>query len=218
MPGGRGAVEDRARAAVKAVQNRGKGGYPGTGAARRRIIRPFLKSPFPMPRSALALLALTLLLPLAACDSGDPNDPDTTIRRVVITEIAIDDAPLTDNGNDWDGTLGGGPDIYVLLVNDDSGSVVESFEDDDFSNVDDQDFPLVYDLSNDPIEFTRFNTNLAFDLYDADEPLTQGDDDYMGSTEAFNLQALVDGNRPNFLRLDSADGQISVSIRLRYER
>jgi hypothetical protein len=179
----------------------------------------------PLLRRPLPLLALPLLLPLAACDlfGGDDDDGDGTIRRVLITEIAIDDAPLTaPDGDGWDNDIsGGGPDIYVELVNADTGSLVESFLEHEFPNVDQQDFPLEYDLDTDPdhepITFTRFNTELAFDLWDEDPQLTKGDDDFMGSTESFNLQSLVDGDRPTFLRIDSADGEISVSIRLRYE-
>ena len=174
-----------------------------------------------MRRLPYAPLALAPLLLLAACDTGGDGDDDGTIRRVLITEI--DDAPLTaPDGGGWDNDIsGGGPDIYLELVNDDTGSLVESFQGNEFSNVDDQDFPLEYDLDTDPaldpIVFTRFNTPLAFDLYDEDPQLTKGEDDYMGSTEAFNLQELIDGGRPSFLRVESTDGLITVSIRLRYE-
>ncbi|MDX1419872.1 MAG: hypothetical protein R3181_07895 [Rubricoccaceae bacterium] len=178
--------------------------------------------------SALGVALAMLALSLSGCDTGDPSDPDTTIRRVIITEIIVDDAPLLrENGDDWDGGafgVGEEPDIFVELVNDDTGSFLFDPPVDNFSNVDANDFPLVWSSSPGPDEetldetvFTRFNTNLAVDLYDEDPELTKGDDDFMGSTEAFNLQDLVDGDRPQFLRLESADGEIQVSLRLRYE-
>ena len=182
-----------------------------------------------MLRYPAALLALTLL-PLAACDTGDPSDPDTTIRRVVITEVSVDDAPLLrEDGDDWDGGvfgLGVNPDIFFELVNDDTGSFLIDPPVDNFTDVDANDFPLVWSASPgtderamDEVAFAqnRFDVSLAFDLYDEDPELTQGEDDYMGSTEAFNLQDLVDGSRPSFLDLESADGEISVRVRLRYE-
>ena len=194
------------------------------GSARRAALAAVTSTvpPYRLPTMSrffrfLPVLALTL--PLGACDS---DDPDGTIRRVLITEIAIDDAPLLrPDGDSWDSGsgigLGDEPDLYVELVNDDSGSIVESFRDENFSNVDERDFPLVYDLGEFPIEFSRFNTALAFDLYDEDPQLTKGEDDFVGSTGAFNIQDLIDGGRPNFLRLSSDDGEITVSVRFVYE-
>lgn len=170
-----------------------------------------------MLRSRFALLLLVASLTLSACDSGMPNPND--IRRVFITQISIDDAPLFQpDGERWDGgILPSGPDLYVELVNDDTGTLVESYDGADFSDVDTQDFPLIYDLGTvdfPEIEFTRFSTSLAFDVYDED-PTTE--DDYIGSTEAFNLQDLIDSGLPNFVRLESADGEIQISFRLRYQ-
>ena len=164
-----------------------------------------------MLRSRLVLPLLAGLLVLSACDTGDPT-PDE-VRRVFITEIAIDDAPLMQpNGDDWDGATGGGPDIYIELIN--GGALVASFEGDEFSGVDNNDFPLVW-LPVPEIEFTRFNVDLGVDLFDED-PTTA--DDFMGGTETVNLQELIDSGVPNFVRLESADEEIQVSIRLRYER
>ncbi|NNF57397.1 MAG: hypothetical protein HKN04_04075 [Rhodothermaceae bacterium] len=170
-----------------------------------------------MMRSRLTLLLLACLLPLSACDTQDP-DPNN-VQRVFITEVRIVDAPLLrPDGDDWD-SLGGNPDIYVELVNATSGNIIESYRDENFSNVGDNDFPLVYDLGMGlpEIEFNSFNGVLAFDMYDEDPQLTKGDDDYMGSTEEFTLRDIIDSGTPQFVSLTSANSDIVIRITLDYD-
>lgn len=185
-----------------------------------------------MTRFSLALLALASLLPLAACDNGDSDDG--TISRVFITEVEIERLPLVrpDDGDDWDGGIlgvGEEPDVYFELVNNDTGSPIQSTTVDEFTDVEADDLPLVW--SSTPgsderafteVEFTRFGTPLAFDLYDEDPQLTKGDDDFMGSTESFTIQELVDMTTPPTVftvqSADSSDSDISIRLRLRYER
>jgi hypothetical protein len=182
-------------------------------------------------RPSLALLALALFLPLSACDLfGGDEDGDGAITRVTITEVEVESAPLTDDGDDWDsgGGIGVGeePDIYIDLVNADTGSPILSTPPEEFSDVRAEDFPIVWSTSPGADEqqlgelsFTRFGTPLAFDLYDADNPITKGDDDYMGSTESFTIQELVDmPTPPTLFTIESTDGEISIRIRLDYDR
>ncbi len=168
-----------------------------------------------MRSRTLPLLLALALSGLAACDTGEPS-PDE-IRRVFIREIDVDAAPIfnpDDPDGDWDGDLGGGPDIYVDLVNDDTGSILFSTDNAVVSNVRSQDLPLVFTITPE-LDFSRFDTPLAFDLYDYD-PTTA--DDFMGSTERFTIQDILDAGAPAFYRVESADGQVVVSVRLRYER
>lgn len=172
-----------------------------------------------MPRSRIALLLAALALPaLAACDTGDPT-PDQ-IRRVVITEIRITDAPLRQpDGDHWD-SLNGAPDIYVELINETGNTVVESYRDEHFPNVDGNDFPLVYALGTDlpELTFNAFDLDLVFDLFDEDPSLTKGDDDYMGSTNVLNLLDVINSGAPSSASVTSPDGSIAVRVNLRYER
>jgi hypothetical protein len=185
-----------------------------------------------MARLYRPLLALTLLLYLPACDTGD-DDGTGEITRVVITEVEVENAPLVQpDGDDWDGgVLGVGeePDIYFDLVNADTGSPILGTTVEEFSDVQQEDLPIVWsptpgadENTMEEIEFTRFGTPLAFDLWDADPELTKGDDDFMGSTESFTIQELVDMTTPPTVFTvqcpDTSDVDISIRIRLRYER
>ncbi len=170
-----------------------------------------------MPRFFSVLLVLLLVVPLAACDSGDPMG--TQIRTVFISDIEIERAPLMrPDGSDWDdGIIGIGdePDIYFDLVNDDTGSINASTFGDDFPNVENQDFPLVW-VFDPEITFTRFTTQLAFDILDSDDTNNPVESDFMGSTQAFTIQQLIDSGAPSLFTIQSVDGLISVRIRLRY--
>ena len=139
------------------------------------------------------------------------------IRNVFIREIEIEVAPLLrPDGSDWDNVIlgiGDEPDIYFDLVNDDTGGLIASTLGDDFANVESQDFPLVW-VFDPEIPFTRFSTSLAFDIWDSDS----NDDDFMGNTEAFTIQQLIDRGAPVLFTIQSSDGLISVRIRLLYER
>ena len=160
------------------------------------------------------LLPLVLLLFVAACDTGDPMGDE--IRRVIITEVEIEAAPLVrSNGDDWDGGILGfeRPDIYFDLVNADTGGNAFSTFDDDFSDVDNDDFPLVW-VFDPGIQFTIFTAPLAFQIWDADD----NDDDFMGMTNSFTIQQLIDQGAPVLFTIQSADGSISVRIRLEYSR
>ena len=181
-----------------------------------------------MRRPFLLLLLLPFLAPLAGCDSGDPT-PDE-IRRVYITEVEITSLdffnPNSSDG-DWDSDFGGGPDVYFDLVNDITGAIYESTQGNEHANVRQADLPIVWSSSpsgdeRDIAEYDfgtgDFDTDLAFDLWDEDPQLTKGDDDFMGFTDAFRIRDILDVGAPNTYRIDSADGLISVRIRLRYTR
>lgn len=186
-----------------------------------------------MPRSATVLPALLLLLPLAACDTAGDSTPGP-IRRVVIEEVEVENAPLLrPDGDDWDSGggigLGEEPDIYFDLVNADTGGPIMATTVDEYSNVRPEDLPLVWSTTPGTDEkamseviFTRFSTPLSFDLYDEDPQVTKGEDDFMGSSETFTIQTLVDmANPPTVFTVsspDTSDVDISIRMRLRYER
>ena len=136
------------------------------------------------------LLPLVLLLFVAACDTGDPMGDE--IRRVLITEVEIEAAPLVrSTGDDWDGGILGFE--RPVVVHDD--------------------FPLVW-VFDPGIQFTIFTAPLAFQIWDADD----NDDDFMGMTNSFTIQQLIDQGAPVLFTIQSADGSISVRIRLEYSR
>ena len=165
------------------------------------------------------LLVALLVLPFAACDSSDPMGNE--IRTVFITEIEIEQAPLTrPDGSDWDDHIlgiGNEPDIYFDLINADTFGITESTLGEDFANVDNQDFPLVW-LYDPGIDFAFFSTSLAFRIWDSDDKNDPTESDEMGITQAFTIQQLIDSGSPSLFTIQSASGLISVRIRLRYER
>ena len=200
------------------------------GPIRRGVPRRLSPRSRPIMTRLYPLLALALLLPLAACDTGGDDD-DGAIRRVLITEVEVEAAPLVqDDGDDWDSGAGIGageePDIYFELVNSDTGSPILATTVEEFSNVQPDDLPIVWsttpgtdEMMMEEVSFTRFGTPLAFDLWDEDPQLTKGDDDFMGSTESFLIQDLIDQpTPPTVFTVQSDDGSISVRMRLRYER
>ena len=171
------------------------------------------------PRYALLLAPLAL----AACDTGSPSDPDD-IRRAYITEIVVESVPLTmPDGSGWDGSTGAGPDVYVELVNDNTGSPIVDTEAGHVSNVSSTSFPLRWTFGSGPddygpeIEFSRFDTPLALDVYDFD-PTTS--DEYMGSTEQFRIRDFIEsaGGPRTYVPVRSEDGLYNLAIRLRYTR
>lgn len=165
-----------------------------------------------MLRPTLTALALLALLPLAACDSGDA-DPDD-ISRVIITQVTIEDVPnLMPDGDAWDEDptgISSDPDLYFDLLTT-GGSLEATTEDDDQANIDpDTDLPVSWTLSE---TFNRFDQALYFEIFDKD-PTSE---DFMGETETFLLQDLVDQNR-TFVSLESDDGEIFMTVRVQFER
>lgn len=155
-----------------------------------------------------ACLLLISLLPLSACDSGDPANQNP--RRVVITEVNIEAWPLRKpNGDQWDSFPTADPDLYWNLV-DNGGQLLHTTEDDDASNVGDDDIGPQW-LPE--LQFTNFNRTLGFEVWDSDT----NDDDFMGATETFSLQTFADQGYRTFASIESDDGQVIVTIRLRWE-
>ncbi len=178
-----------------------------------------------------ALLLLLGSLTLVACDTiaggGVP-------RRAFLTVVQIDDAPLSNGGDGWDGSLGGGPDLYFRVYpadfNDGQclGGDVLNPRDDDFvvsrfsdqpwvDDVDGVDFPLVWDV--DPagrgFEFPDLRLEYRIAVCDYD-PLDS--DEAVAQTEAFSFGAFApdraDG-RDDVIVLGGRRGGADTSVRLR---
>ena len=167
-----------------------------------------------MLRYPAALLALTLL-PLAACDTGDPSDPDD-YRRAVITSVTIEAVPARQpDGSAWDNDPTGitsDPDLFFDLL-DGGGLLVYTTEEEDQANVDQSDLPVSWSPSP-GITFNQFNRTLLFEVYDKDPNSV----DFMAETESFTLQELADLGFRTFVSLESSDGETVVTVRLRWER
>ena len=185
------------------------------------------------PLRALALVAAPLLL--AACDSASTGGAP---RRAVITAVQVDDAPLVAaNGNSWDGSGGGGPEIYFRLFYADTdflsrpgddvlnprddGYVVNTFNPNQ-AWVDDvraSDFPLVWDVDG-GFEVRNLRDEYRVVLYDYD-PTTE--DDAMISTRTFTFAEQApdraDGREDTIVLegIGADENQVQVRLRVRYE-
>lgn len=183
-----------------------------------------------MRRSLLLLVAAPLLL--TACDTNRDRPP----RRAIITAVQVDDAPLFDpaNGNEWDGSGGGGPEVYFRLLyadqNQTSRGVLNPRDDRFVLNqrtpgqpwVDDvrgSDFPLVWAVEG-GFEVRNLSDSFRITLYDYD-PTTE--DDFMGGTEAFTFgdeaPAIADGRDDTIVLYGAgaSSDRILVRLRVRYE-
>lgn len=189
----------------------------------------------PFATARWSSLVLVAVLAVAGCDSAGDGPP----TRAVITSVQIDDGPLRDDdGNLWDGTAGGGPDVYFRLFFADEDFIGEpgrdllNPRDDAFvvnvatpgvpyvDDVSGNDFPLIWDVDG-GFEVRGLDEPYRIVLYDYD-PTTE--DDPMISTRTFTLDEAapdrVDG-RTETIVLDgegSARDRVLVRLRVRYER
>ena len=179
-------------------------------------------------------LVLAAALALSACDTvADGGVP----RRAFLVAVQIDDAPLSDDGAGWDGSLGGGPDVYfrvypasadpsgasgakcdggdVYNPRDDAG-LVSRFSDQPWvDDVGAADFPLVWDADGRGVEFgdlgAEYRVSVCdYDPLDADEAIAQ--------TEAFSFGAFapdVADGADDVIRLRRRRGSNDTEVRLR---
>ncbi|MEM6286574.1 MAG: hypothetical protein AAF845_05415 [Bacteroidota bacterium] len=177
-------------------------------------------------------LALVPALAVAGCDTISTGGPP---ERAFLQVVQVDDAPLSDAGSGWDGSAGGGPEIYFRIYEAASNidqcpatDVLNARDDDDFvfartsaqpwyPDVDGVDFPLVWDV--DPqgpgFEFRDLNRLYRvvlcdYDPFDSDEDIIE--------TEAFTFAefapAETDGAE-DIIRLEAPSGGGPVEVRLR---
>ena len=179
-------------------------------------------------------LVLAAALVLCACDTvADGGVP----RRAFLVAVQIDDAPLSDNGAGWDGSLGGGPDVYfrvypfsadpagvggaecsggdVLNPRDDDELVARGSDQPWVDDVDAADFPLVWDAAGRGAEFGDLGAEYRVTVCDYD-PLDA--DDAIAQTEAFSFGAFApdraDGAE-DVIRLARRRGSYDTEVRLR---
>ena len=187
------------------------------------------------PFATLSRLAFAVVLVASGCDTVGEGPP----LRAVVTSVQVDDAPLRDDdGNLWDGSVGGGPDVYFRLFFADEDFLAEpgrdllNPRDDAFvvntaapgvphvDNTGDRSFPLIWDIDG-GFEVRGFDEPYRIVLYDYD-PTTE--DDPMISTRTFTFAEAaperVDG-RTETIVLDgegAARERVLVRLRVRYER
>lgn len=152
------------------------------------------------------LALLIALLPLAACDSGEPDE----ITSIVITGITVDEMPFTDaNGDEWDSGLAGDADVYVRAqIN---GITVRDTRRSDFEDLDANDLPAELDLDG-GITLTQLVGDLTFELADRDGGAS-ADDPLIGETDAANVAALVASEQA--VRTFSSTGAVGRRVVLR---
>jgi hypothetical protein len=179
-----------------------------------------------------ALLRLSLVLAavtfLGACDTIG-----TVPTRAVLLGVQVDDAPFRQaNGDLWDGSLGGGPEIYFRLFDADVDYL--AFPNDDRLNPRDDGFVLSRNGTEPWVEDANINTlpfvwdiDAGFELrdlrreyrivlYDYD-PFDS--DDPMISTEVFALEDFApdrtDGRVDTIVLEGEGADRNAVQIRLR---
>lgn len=184
-----------------------------------------------MCRPALVLAAA---LALVACDTvADGGVP----RRAFLVAVQIDDAPLSDGGEGWDGSLGGGPDVYfrvypadadpagvsgaactgedVFNPRDDGELVPRGSDQPWIDDVDAADFPLVWDAVGEGAEFGDLGAEYRVTVCDYD-PLDT--DEAIAQTEAFSFGDFAppsaDGAE-DAIRLEPRRGSYDTEVRLR---
>lgn len=185
---------------------------------------------------SVPLLVLFASLVAAGCDSGSQGPP----RSARILEVAVTDAPLVDpsNGQDWDGDIGGGPEVYFRLFDADVDVVADPGADrlnprDDaevfavdsaepwYEDVRDSTFPLFWDVE--PGYVVRdLEDELVVALFDYD-PF--GDDDPMAVSEVFRMgdvaPSQVDGRVDTItlrgVDLDGRDADVGVRLTVLFD-
>lgn len=151
-------------------------------------------------RFLAVLLVAALLFP--ACTGLRLGDGPPRQARIV--QVTVTDAPLADpaDGSGWDGSAGGGPELYVRLFDayvdyrdprrfgddrlnprDDAFVTARASEEPWYGDVTVRDFPLVWDVE-DGFLIRDLNAPLRVVLYDYDPT---NDDDVVGATEAVVL-------------------------------
>ncbi|HYE97091.1 MAG TPA: hypothetical protein VD962_12860 [Rubricoccaceae bacterium] len=162
-----------------------------------------------------APLVLLLGLAFAACDNDGNGGDDNNPTRVTIHQVTIETAPPTNpGGDDWDDDPTGvtsDPDLYFELF-DSNGQLILSTSNDDRPNIGPGEFPVSWSFSP-GAQFNQFNRTLHFEVYDNDP----NGRELMGTTEAFTLQTLADQGFRTFVSLESPNGDLVVSARLRWE-
>lgn len=160
--------------------------------------------------SRLAVLAA--LLPLAACDSGGPDE----ITSVVITEIVVEEMPFTDaNGDEWDSGLAGDADVYVRAQL--NGITVRDTRRSDFEDLDANDLPAELDLDG-GITLNQLVGDLTFELADRDGGAAS-EDPLIGETDPVNLAALVAAEQTTrtFTSAGALGRRVVLSVTFEYE-
>ena len=109
-----------------------------------------------------------------------------------ITNITVDQIPENKpDGSDWDSAIGGGgPDVYVRVRLD--GVDVATTRDREFGDLDQDELPQMLDIGG-TISLNQLDRSLSFQVVDKDGGVASADD-IMGTTAAFSVQALADGN------------------------
>lgn len=177
------------------------------------------------------LLPLALLLPVAACDVTTGGPPESAF----LTAVQVDDAPLSDAGEGWDGDVGGGPEIYfrlyeanaaidqcpatdVLNARDDAGFVVARFSDSPwYEDVHGSNFPLVWDVDPAGLGFEVRDLHRRYRVVLCDYDPTTGDED-MVETEAFTFAEFAPDEADGFedsIVLSGVNSGSVVAVRLR---
>ena len=188
----------------------------------------------PTPPLLRALLVGVAAFAFAACDTiADGGVP----RRAFLVAVQIDDAPLSDNGEGWDGGLGGGPDVYfriypvgvapagvsgaactgedVFNPRDDVELVSRQSDQPWVDDVSVADFPLVWDAVGRGAEFGDLDAEYRVTVCDYD-PLDT--DEAIAQTEVFSFGDFApdraDGAE-DAIRLERRRGSYNTEVRLR---
>ena len=179
----------------------------------------------PSMRAIRLLLLLTAPLVFSACSLTE-TEPDD-VRRAFITRVNVEATPLTQpNGDGWDGSLGGGPDVYFLLYGSGGVQLLNGESDSrvsipgggsNYGDVTINDFPLIYTVDN--AEFNDLDRQLYVEVKD-DDPTTT--DDTIETTRTFTLREFLPSTLPSdgthSFAVASASGNTSVRITVRYAR
>lgn len=186
-------------------------------------------TPLPFPPMIRVLALLVLAGALSACDTNR----DVVPRRAIVTAIQVDDAPLVEpgTGNAWDGSGGGGPEVYFRLFFADEdyvanpGNDLLNPRDDDFAvptgspsawyeDVQGVDFPLVWAIGGGYELDLRDAYRVAlfdYDPFDSDDPTIATEEVVLGDF----APEFVDGREQVIvLRGVGADRDL-VQVRLR---
>lgn len=114
-----------------------------------------------------------------SCKKSETTSNVISYNNFKINSVTLNAFPSTDNGTNWDGTLGIAPDPDIYFNIDSAGTNLYSGTNSYFTDITASSLPMSWPALPSPQIIRSFSAIYSITLYDSDSPISS--DDLMGS-------------------------------------